>query len=110
MSGVSDDSWRDSYDEWKLRSPYDDEPEEECWHEEYEIDWEGYANCQRCGHMWSATPEQIKAERLAVEAYDEHCRREERRERLERRFGWLRFWRRWKRKPRPAEIDDGIPF
>ena len=110
MCGASDDSWRDSYDEWKLRSPYDDEPEEECWHEDYEIDWQGDATCERCGHMWTATADQIASERLRNEAYDEHCRREERRERLARWFGWMRLWRWRRRKPRPAEIDDGIPF
>lgn len=36
-----DDSWRDSYDAWKLASPYDDyddDPREDCDHDEYEVD------------------------------------------------------------------------
>jgi hypothetical protein len=103
-----DDSWRDSYDEWKLRSPYDNEPEDECFHDDYEIDWQGLATCEQCGHMWTAAESQIIAQRLANEAYDEHCCREERRERFERWFGWLAFRRRWKRKPAP--IDEELPF
>lgn len=47
---MADDSWRDTYDEWKLACPYDDEqPEDTCDHEEYEVDWEGRAECHYCG-------------------------------------------------------------
>src|SRR5262245_19172187 len=111
------DPWDDrmcaSYDNWKTREPdygYEDEYEPECWHEDYSIEWDGLATCERCGHSWEATAAQYEAQRRAEEAYAEHCRREERRERLERWFGWMCFWRRWKRKPEAAEIDDEIPF
>lgn len=97
------------YDAWKLRSPYDDEPEEECFHEEHEITWEGRAECQRCGHSWWATDAEIKANKDAAASYDAYVRREMRRERLERWFGWLAFWRRWRRR-KPLVLDDEIPF
>jgi hypothetical protein len=102
-----DDSWRDGYDEWKLRSPYDDEPEDECIHEEREISWEGFATCGRCGHTWWASAAELETERLLNEDYDKHCRREERCERVRQLVGRLAFWRRW-RKPQPN--DDEIPF
>lgn len=97
-----------SYDNWKLRSPDDDLPEEECFHEEYESNWEGRATCGRCGHSWWLTSEEIAAERANAEAYDAYCQREEWRQWRE---DWRRhrfaFWRRW-RKPTP--VDDEIPF
>ena len=103
-----DDSWKDGYDEWKLRSPYDDEPEEECYHEEHDSDWEGRATCSRCGYSWWLSAAEIEAERERSEAYDAHCRRELRRDRIK---GWmyrLAFWRRWQN--RRAPVDDEIPF
>lgn len=103
-----DDSWKDGYDAWKLRSPYDDEPEEECYHEHYEADINGRATCDRCSHTWWLTDEEIERERELVVAYDAMMRREEWRQWRE----WisrLAFWRRW-RKPKPALIDDEIPF
>lgn len=105
--GWDDDSWKDSYDEWKLRSPYDDEPEEECYHEEYEADWEGRATCQRCGYSWWLSSAELEADRERSAAFDAYCRREARREWIEGLVSKLAFWRRWRR---PAPIDDEIPF
>ena len=78
--GLSDDRWRDSYDEWKLRSPYDDCPDEpECDHEEYEVDWEGRATCNHCREHWWLTSEQLQAydeaQASAAEEYDREMRR-----------------------------------
>lgn len=97
------------YDLWKLASPYDDPPEEDCCHEEYEANWEGMATCDRCGVTWWMTHEQFMAERANSEAYDRHCRREERQARIDEWVNWLAFWRRWRRR-KPALIDDEIPF
>lgn len=102
-----DDSWKDGYDAWKLRSPDDEYPDEECFHEDYEADVNGRASCCRCSHVWWLTSEEIERERQLHAAYDRMMRRAERREWIE---GWvhrLAFWRRW-RKPSP--IDDEIPF
>lgn len=112
----NDDSWKDSYDAWKLRSPYDDGPEEECWHEEYEIDWQGLAHCSNCNTHWCASADEIRLQREANERYDAHRRREARRE----------FWRKltlpirwpiyrlldrvWPRKACKVLTDDEIPF
>lgn len=102
-----DDSWKDSYDSWKLASP-DDEYEEECLHEDYEADINGRATCCRCSYVWWLTDEEIEHERELHVAYDDMMLREERRERIRRilhKVTWM--WRRW-RKPTP--IDDEIPF
>lgn len=100
-------NWKDTYDEWKLRSPYDDEPEEDCDHEEYNSDWEGRATCNRCRHSWWLTAAQMRANEEASESYDDYVRREMRKERIASWFRPLAFWRRW-RKPR--DLDDDIPF
>lgn len=76
----NDDSWKDSYDEWKLRSPYDDGPDGECCHEEYEADVNGRATCDRCGVVWYLTAEDIRREREMHVAYDQMMSREERRQ------------------------------
>lgn len=105
------DGWKDNYDEWKLASPYDDEPEEECWHEEREIDWEGYATCNLCGKGWFASADEIAMERERGEVYDAYMRREERLDRYWRPL-WRVFYRVlafvWRAKPKP--VDDDIPF
>lgn len=97
------------YDDWKLRSPDDELPEEECYHEEHEITWEGRATCNRCGNTWWATADEIRFQREASEAYDAYCRREERRERWRQVREWFRSFLP-RRKPKPALIDDEIPF
>lgn len=113
-----DDSWRDSYDEWKLACPYDDEdPRDTCGHEEYEVDWEGRAECDYCGAHWWLTADQLVAYEKAEEEwhaeYDRQCRREQ--SRLWRTVDWLsaipqRIRHQLRRKSRPAEIDDDLPF
>lgn len=94
------------YDDWKLR---DDTPEEECWHEEYEADINGRATCDRCGHRWWLTAEEIRWEREREAAYDKMMRKEEWRCWRQEWINRLAFWRRW-RKRKPMSIDDEIPF
>lgn len=101
-----DDSWKDGYDAWKLASPYDDEIEE-CFHEEREINWEGRAECPRCGETWWASDAEIEHERFLNEELDAHWRREERKARIEEWINRLAFWRRWRK---PAPVDDDLPF
>lgn len=103
-----DDSWRDTYDEWKLRSPYDDyEDQPECECEEYEIDHEGRAECRHCGGHWWPSPK-------IVNAYRKNERRADRAFRRERSW-YMRAWR-WLRARLPSRrekfpvIDDDIPF
>lgn len=103
------DAWRDSYDAWKLASPYD-EYEPDCDHMDYEVDWEGRATCD-CGATWW----------LTAEEYDRHLEVETKwaanYDRMQRREHGL-FWRalRWLRSLIPrrrtfaANVDDDIPF
>lgn len=119
----NDDSWRDSYDAWKLRSPdeeyeeyqYNEEPECDC--VDYESDiLTGVAVCHACGRRWLQTQDEIEQEILRQAEYDEQMRLEERRQRWE----WLaRPWRAfWYRvimpfSPKKAVSvlrDDEIPF
>mgnify|MGYP001574109374 CR=1 FL=1 len=104
--GWDDDSWKDGYDTWKLRSP-DDEYPEACWHEEYEADINARATCCSCGHTWYLTSDEVERERALVKSYDEMMRREEWRLWIESLVRPLAFWRRWRK---PATIDDEIPF
>ena len=101
-----DDRWRDTYDNWKLASPYDEYPEE-CWHEEYEADINGRAVCSCCGETWYLTAAEIESEREASVAFDRAMRREEWRQFLSSIISRIAFWRRWTRH---TEIDDEIPF
>lgn len=105
----NDDSWKDGYDAWKLASPEDYEPEEECFHEDYESSWEGRATCDRCGHSWWLSSTEMEWDRQASEAFDAYCRREERREKIAEWVNWLTFWRRWRGR-KPAMVDDECPF
>lgn len=108
----NDDSWRDGYDAWKLRSP-DDEYQERCYHEGFEIDWMGLARCG-CGDVWTPNQADIDDFRYRNKIYDRHCRRQEFRERW---FGWwdrlcanYRTWR-WRRRHGFKKlVDDDIPF
>lgn len=102
-----------TYDQWKARELddlYDDEPEEPCFHEDSEIAWDGLVTCNYCGKCWEASAQELDLDRERVKRHDAWCRREERKIRIKEMFGWMAFWRRWKRKPRPTEVDDGIPF
>jgi len=92
MCGGIGRRWRDSYDEWKLRSPYDDEPEEECWHENYRARLQGLATCDRCGKCWEASAEEVasRAQRSGTTTHGVGARSAA--SALERWFGWLRFW------------------
>lgn len=114
---MTDDRWRDTYDEWKLACPYDDDPEDQCDHEEYEVDWEGCARCDRCGERWWLTADQLtahhEAEARRMEEYDRAMRREQ--SRFWRAVDWLRLIQKrsrltLRRKPKPPLIDDDIPF
>lgn len=107
------------YDAWKLRSPddcyYDDEPEDECEHDEYEIDiLTGRASCDRCLHSWWATDKQVASEARRQADYADWVAEQER--------PWNRF-KRWLRRTRLVErircwqfareirrADDEIPF
>lgn len=91
-----------SYDEWKLRSPYDEGPWQECDHEDYEITWEGRAQCQNCAETWWSSP-------LEQKAYEEAQRRHER---WFRRYNswYMRLWR-WLTERRQRVVpDDDLPF
>jgi cytochrome P450 len=107
--GWNDDSWKDGYDAWKLASPDDDLPEEECFHEDYEADINARAICCNCGHVWWMTADEIAAERAHVAAYDEAMRREERRERWRELRRWFRSFLPKRRRQR-FNLDDEIPF
>lgn len=125
----NDDSWRDGYDAWKLRSPDDDygwhpdegpEASNDCEMENgcrviWEINSEGLASCV-CGLEWIPSAEE-KAAFLAAKA---DLRRHERRERDRE------FWRRltypirwpifrllekvWPRKAMRVLDDSEVPF
>ncbi|MDB5612088.1 MAG: hypothetical protein JWP25_8988 [Bradyrhizobium sp.] len=109
---MADDSWRDGYDAWKLREPdWDDEPEDECEHEEYEVDiLVGRAHCCRCPHSWWQTNEEIAAETRRIADYYEWQRQQESRwfQFKERMRSWWRSI--WQRRKRPAKVVDDIPF
>jgi hypothetical protein len=98
-----------SYDAWKTTPPdyyyADDEPE--CHHEEYDVDWEGRAECSHCGEHWWLTFDEHKA-------YDEAVRRAERAfewEQWKMRNPFVRVWRRFKYWWRMRNVpNDDIPF
>lgn len=96
-----------SYDAWKTRSPEDDGPDQECWHEDYEADINGRAHCYYCSHSWWLTDDEVRQERELHAAYDQAMRRAERQERIDAWVRRIAFWRRW-RKPEP--INDDVPF
>lgn len=108
---VSDESWKDSYDEWKLASPYDDDLEGECQHDEYDTDiLSGRATCWNCGASWWQSEDEIQAEIDRQREYDEWCAAQQR---LCNRFKeWLGSWLHslWRRRRRSSETDDEIPF
>lgn len=76
---MHDDSWKDSYDAWKLASP-DDEYDEPCDHENYDINIvDGRATCDQCGESWYASDDEVLAAVDAQAAYAEYEERENRR-------------------------------
>lgn len=92
------------YDAWKLATPpdYDGPDEEECGHEEYSINWEGRAECERCQETWWPSP-------AIVKTYDESRRRAERHWR--RYNSWyMRLWRWLTERRQRTTPDDDIPF
>lgn len=103
----NDDSWKDGYDAWKLASP-DDDYDEPCDHEDYEIDIiAGRAECHRCGESWYASEDEILSAIDAESAYDRYWERENRRE------WWREVWRSIRaffRIRRPVITDDDVPF
>lgn len=118
----NDDSWRDSYDEWKLRSPYDeyDEPEP-CDHEHYEIDiCTGRAECDYCSKSWYLSAEEIDAELDRQANYQDEMDREGRRNRRRAFWRWLTYpirWpifrileKVWPRKACSVLLDEEVPF
>ncbi len=113
-----DDSWRDSYDEWKLRSPYEEyDNSEPCDHEDHEINiLDGRAWCPRCGEAWNASSEELAAQfRHEAEYYDWQLR-ELRREfwrKLTYPIRWPIFRlleRVWPKKACKVLLDEEIPF
>ena len=63
MAGVAERREMANYDTWKSKPDYGDEPEDECDHEDYEVDiLTGRATCNMCGHSWWQSPEEIEAE------------------------------------------------
>lgn len=109
----NDDSWKDSYDAWKLASPDDDD---ECDHDDYDVDiLDGRCRCA-CGYSWYATNEQVLAESERQREYSEWEERTSRREfwrRLTYPIRWLihlLLEKVWSRKSHVVITDDEIPF
>lgn len=111
---MSDDRWRDSYDAWKLRSPYDDEPEIDCDHDEYDVDWEGRATCSYCNEHWYLTSAELQAYDAAEARWMAEYDRMQRREHSPfwRTVWWLQaLMRRARLRPRkPPTVVDDLPF
>ena len=119
-----DDSWRDGYDAWKLRSPYDDwddgeeyDAERDCEHEDYDIDiCTGRASCNCCSHHWYMSSEEIDAECERQARYQDDMERENRRQWWRdktypvRMFFFRVLERVWPRKACSVLHDDEIPF
>lgn len=112
-----------TYDQWKTESGYDErdeyddyDAEDECSHEELDINWEGRATCDKCGESWWAYPNEIRAHREAQKEYDRWSRQQERREfwrKLTLPIRWAIFRlleRIWPRKSLSVLTDDEIPF
>jgi len=115
---MSDDKWKDSYDDWKLASPYDDGPERD--HEDYDIDiLDGRGRCWRCGESWYVSNEEINAELDRQARYHDDMEREERKQWWRDRFAPLldpikslkrRLFEWHLRRQFPGHVEDDIPF
>jgi hypothetical protein len=120
----NDNSWRDSYDSWKLQSPYDDwddgeeyDAERDCEHEHYEIDiCTGRAEFDYCPHSWYMTSEEIDAELDRQARYYDDMEREERRQWWRdktypvRMFVFRILERIWPRRAHKVLDDSELPF
>lgn len=109
---MSDDGWRDHYEEyWD-----EDDPRDGCAHEEYDVDWEGRAECIRCNERWWLTDQQLEAHHEAEARWHEEYARMQRREnsRFWQAVDWLsafasRARYRFRRKA-TVTTDDELPF
>lgn len=105
----NDDSWKDSYDNWKLASP-DDDRDDYCEHDDYDVDiLEGRAHCNRCSESWYVSEDEVLRQIEHERAYNEHLERENRRQ------WWRDLWASIRsiipHRKRIANIsDDDIPF
>lgn len=54
-----------------------DEDDEVCCHEDFDMDWDGYATCDHCGHRWSLTAEELSRMARAYDEYHEMCSADE---------------------------------
>lgn len=109
---MGDDRWRDTYDDWKLRSPYDDEPEVECDHAEYDVDWEGRATCDYCRARWWLIADELKAHDEAQARWMDEYYRMERREHnpFWRTVSFFREFVSRLRLHKPSPVNDDLPF
>lgn len=105
----NDDSWKDSYDSWKLASP-DDDRDDYCDHDDYDVDiLEGRAHCNHCPESWYVSEKEVLRQIEHEAAYQDMCERENRRQ------WWRDLWASIRsiipRRKRIANItDDDIPF
>jgi hypothetical protein len=89
---------------------YEDDPRHDCEHEEYEADiLTGIASCDRCGHRWMQSFEEIEAEHMRIAAYQQYQDREDRRQWWRDLWYDVKSFFRW-RKPPQMVHDDDIPF
>lgn len=99
-------------DDWE-GPDYGDEPA--CDHEDYEVDWNGRATCDRCHEGWNLTAEEFTAyqevEARWHEEYDAMQRRES--SWWFRAWCWMQTYLPHRRPPCFAQrdrLDDEIPF
>lgn len=99
MSGFS------NYDIWKTTPPWDrygvHEPDP-CEHQDYEINWEGRAECPSCGETWWPRPEVVKAYAEAQRRHDREARRYN--------SWYMRAWRWLTERRQRVMPNDDIPF
>jgi hypothetical protein len=112
-----DDSWRDSYDDWKLASPYDEYDQEPCDHEAYEINIvDGRCWCHKCNEVWHASKDEISLQIQHEAEYHEWERTHHRREfwrKLSYPIRWPIFRlleRIWPQKATRVLDDGEVPF